>query len=376
MEGLIIVYPHSDYIANGSKKLIIKSKYFPNIVNRPLLLIQKKEAIGIIYIDQIREINLTEFHKEKNEHLITEEERKKWWPNKNKFYEYHISKKQIFAAPVPIEYSMGPQVFIKLDNIKQMQKIHIGTSGYSYKWWGEFYEHKSKSEDQLQIYSENFNSLEINGTFYKQYAKKTYEKLFDSVPKDFVFAVKVNRSITHYYQFQKFNKFWQTTKVLTPKLKCLLFQFPEHFKYTENNMERLRKLNTEIKCAFEFRDEEWFNEEVYKLFKSKKHWTIVISYHGFKWSDKSNLKLGFNPSLNDWPVTSDFVYIRMHGTTDKYEGSHKRILPKLAKFIRELYKEGVKEAFVFFNNTDSLHNSKVSDAIVDAKYLQKIIGTW
>lgn len=374
IKGFIIVKPHATYIANGSKKIIVKSKYFESALNRPLLLIQQKEAIGIIYIDDIKEISLKEFNRKRNLHLITDQERKKWWPNKKILYEYHISKKYIFAAPIPIKYPTGPQVFININNIKPLQHVYIGTSGYSYKWWKDFYHHKSKTEDQFAIYSDQFRSLEINGTFYRQYNKKTWEKLRDIAPPEFVFSVKVNRSITHYYQFQKFNKFLKGAKLLGSKLKCLLFQFPEHFKYSENNVQRLLSLPvSEYRYAFEFRNASWFNQDIYDIFL-KKRWSIVISYHGFEWSNKSNLAIGFNPSLNEWPRTSDFVYIRLHGTTGKYEGSHKRILPKLAKYIRDLYKENIKYAFVYFNNTDSLANNGISNAIVDAKYFQNIIG--
>lgn len=373
MKGIIIVEPHGTYIANGTKKIIIKSKKF-DIIDKPLLLIQKKEALGVIYIDSIKEINLTKFNKDKKLHLVTDQERKKWWKDKKVLYEYHISKRNIFVAPVPIAYKQGPQVFININNIKPLQKIYIGTSGYSYDWWKDFYQHKSKTEDKLKIYSDNFQSLEINGSFYKEYKKSVWTKLKDIVPQNFTYSVKVNQSITHYYQFQKYNKFWNSVKVLIPKLKCVLFQFPEHFKYSEKNMERLRNLDTNIRAAFEFRDKLWFNSDVYELFKRKRKWSIVVDYHGFKWSNKSNLSIGFNPQLDQWPITSDFIYFRLHGTTGKYEGSHRKILPKVAKFIRNQYNEGIKYAFVYFNNTDSLANNNVSNAIVDAKYLQKIIG--
>lgn len=367
--GFIIVHPHGTYIANGSKKIIIKSKRFLSILNRPLLLIENKKSLGIIYIKEINEINLKQFDQKRHLHLITTEERKKWWPNKKILYEYPISKKYIFVAPIPVQYKTGPQVFVKLKNIKVLQKVYIGTSGYNYNWWKDFYQNKTKSEDQFVIYSERFSSLEINGTFYRNFDKKIWQKLKDMAPSNFVYSVKVNRSITHYYQFQKFNQFWSNAKLLLPKLKCLLFQFPEHFNYSVDNIDRLRNLSTEIRCAFEFRNKSWFNQDVYNLFKQKKKWSIVISYHGFKWSDKSDLEIGFNPKLNEWPVTSDFVYIRMHGTIGKYEGSHKKVLPKLGRFIRDIYNEKIKYAFVYFNNTDFTAN-----AVCDAIKLQDLIG--
>lgn len=109
------------------------------------------------------------------------------------FYEYHISKKYIFVAPVPIVYGSDPQVFIKIMNIEPLHKLYIGTSGYSYSWWKEFYHIKSKSKDQFAIYVDYF-------LVYKSMVPS-----IDNATQKHG-KIKVNRSITHYYQFQKFDK--------------------------------------------------------------------------------------------------------------------------------------------------------------------------
>ena len=70
---------------------------------------------------------------------------------------------------------------------------------------------------------------------------------------------------------------------------------------------------------------------------------------------------------NKWTITT-------YTKEGKYAGSHKPILPKVVKFIRELYNEKVKYAFVYFNNTDSLAANGLPDAVNDGKYLQKIVG--
>lgn len=374
--GLIIVYPHGHYIADGSKTLIIKSKKFESILNKPLLLIQQKEALGIIYLGNIKEITLVEFKKEKKQHQITEEERLKWWPDKKIFYEYNIEKKYIFAAPVLIRYPQGPQIVVKPYNVKAIQKIYIGTSGYYYDWWKPYYKDIKKREkittgNLLAIYTTQFNSLEINGTFYRSFKKSVWLKLKNLVDSKFMFSAKVNRSITLYRKFNEFKRFWDDAKYLYPKLGCLLFQFPNNFKYSAENVRLLQGLNTEIRAAFEFRDKSWFREDVYNLFKQKHKWSMVISYIK-NWPDKYKNLLddGYNPKLTEWENTSDFIYIRMHGTTGRYTGSHIHLIPGLIKFIRG--HSEIKHVFIYFNNTDSGKN--MPDAIRDAKYLQKRIG--
>lgn len=114
--GLIIVEPHGSYIAKGTKKVIIKSINFKNIANKPLLLIQNKEALGIIYLDEPKKINLKEFDELYNKHKITEQERLKWWKGKKVLYMYKIIHKKIFKRPYKIDYKQGPQVMVKPEN--------------------------------------------------------------------------------------------------------------------------------------------------------------------------------------------------------------------------------------------------------------------
>ena len=80
--GLIIVYPHGSLIINGSKTLIVKSRNFYTLVNKKLLLIEDKLALGYIILTDIYEINTNYFNKLRRYHLITNKEKNKWWPYK------------------------------------------------------------------------------------------------------------------------------------------------------------------------------------------------------------------------------------------------------------------------------------------------------
>lgn len=115
--GLIIVYPHANYIIDGSKSIIIKSLYLPSIVDKQLLLIQNKKAIGLLKLRSPKEIDIKTFSKLYNKHRITEEERKKWWKNKRKLYLYKIYDLKVFKKPIIITYPQGPQVLVKPENI-------------------------------------------------------------------------------------------------------------------------------------------------------------------------------------------------------------------------------------------------------------------
>jgi uncharacterized protein YecE (DUF72 family) len=354
-KGLILVYPHGDYIVNNKKTMIVKSLNLTQIINKPLLLVQRKQALGIIYLGDIITINKKEFMDYYKYHLVNPKEKKEWWKTKTKFYLYPIIKKKIFKVPIPIEYPQGPQVLINPQNIKLVQQLYIGTSGYSYPFWNRIY--YPKSVNKFQYYSNDFKSVEINNSFYRIVDKFVWKKWNEESNKNFVFSAKVYMGFTRYHKLESLHKFWNNAKYLLPKLKCLLFQFPKTFKYNDKNVSLLKKINLPILCAFEFRDSSWFNDDVYKLFKKRK-WTIVISYtHDNKFTPK------------DYVQTSNFVYFRLHGTTNQYQGSHSKLLLNLAKFIRSL---DITKAFVYFNNTDS-NDKKIPDAIYDAKKFNSLM---
>lgn len=89
--GLILVEPHGTLIRHRTKKLIIKSKKLNSIVDKPLLLIENKIGLGIIYIDLPKEISIAQFNKLSKYHQITTAEKEKWWQKYKILYAYPIS---------------------------------------------------------------------------------------------------------------------------------------------------------------------------------------------------------------------------------------------------------------------------------------------
>jgi len=80
----------------------------------------------------------------------------------------------------------------------QKKLIHIGTSGWHYKHWlGAFYPANFAEKNYLKYYSEHFCTVEVNNSFYHLPQENTIIQWKDTVPEDFVFAVKASRFITH-----------------------------------------------------------------------------------------------------------------------------------------------------------------------------------
>jgi len=78
-------------------------------------------------------------------------------------------------------------------------KIHIGTSGWHYKHWLDdvFYPAGTKPAEMFDFYSQYFDTVEINNSFYHLPSATTFDNWRDSSPRGFLFAVKASRFITH-----------------------------------------------------------------------------------------------------------------------------------------------------------------------------------
>jgi len=86
--------------------------------------------------------------------------------------------------------------------------LRIGTSGWSYKdWAGNFYPKDAKQSDWLSVYSEKFNTVEIDSTFYGIPRKTTIENWYKAVPDDFRFAAKFPKKIIGYEPADRTNQY-------------------------------------------------------------------------------------------------------------------------------------------------------------------------
>lgn len=220
--------------------------------------------------------------------------------------------------------------------------VFVGTSGWNYGHWKTYFYAAVKRKDWLHHYSTQFNAVEVNATFYRLQDKKTFERWYDETPDNFHFTIKGNRFITHNKKLADPLKSIALERErslgLGEKLTAVVWQLPQTF---HKNTDRLRTFSTALNCwaevrhAIEFRHRSWFDNEV----------ADCLSEHRIA---------NCQSDAADWPmwsaITTDLVYVRLHGHTRTYASSyHKSTLIKRAADIHEWVRAN-RTVHIYFDN--------------------------
>ncbi|HYH00336.1 MAG TPA: DUF72 domain-containing protein [Terriglobales bacterium] len=242
-------------------------------------------------------------------------------------------------------------------------EIRIGTSGWHYQHWrGPFYAERCPANKMLDFYVQHFDTVEINNSFYKLPSAETFQFWRAATPRNFNFAVKASRFITHNKKLKDpenaLDRFLPPAEELREKLGPILFQLPPKWRI---NVERLDEFLSMLpkgrrrRYAFEFREPSWLDEKVYRVLR--RHNAAFCIYE----------LAGFRTPLN---VTADWTYVRLHGPGSKYQGSYStEQLEEWAKHIAA-WRSKMQAIYVYFDNDDSgyaAHNALELRRLVAAR---------
>lgn len=156
-------------------------------------------------------------------------------------------------------------------------KLYAGASGYSFKEWnGIFYPEKCKPGEMLPFYSERLPTVEINNTFYRMPAVAMLEEWAKCTPEGFRFAIKASRRITHMARIKPESSadsvayLYKNLAALGHKRGPVLFQLPPNLRKDAPRLAAFMELLPEgHHAAFEFRNDTWFDDDVYAILKAK-----------------------------------------------------------------------------------------------------------
>ncbi len=237
-----------------------------------------------------------------------------------------------------------------------MGRINIGCSGFSYRdWKGTFYPTSIHTSEMLAYYSNFFDVIEINYSFYSMPTAYTFYEFINRTKK-IRFAVKVNKIFTHERNYSKedVKKFIEaiTPLIDSDRFIALLFQFPQSFHYNHDNLEYIKKLSfdfSNIDKVIEVRSRSFAKYDFYSFVEEMGFSLVNI--------DAPLLKGIF---VGPWKSVGYINYVRLHGR--KYESwfsteeSYERYdylyteeeLEQIKRRIDTLDKK--YDTYIFFNN--------------------------
>jgi uncharacterized protein YecE (DUF72 family) len=238
-----------------------------------------------------------------------------------------------------------------------VKPVRIGCSGWAYPdWRGRLYPDGLPARLWLQRYSEVFDTVEVNNTFYRLASPKAVEGWVEQTPKGFLFSCKASRYLTHVKRLNEIEpgarRFYEPLEPLRKarKMAPTLWQFPENFHRDVERLELALPKLPRGRHAFEFRHQSWFAEEVYE----------VLRRH------RAALVIGDHPErpFQAHELTADWTFVRFHygrkGRRGRYserelEGWKRRIAAWRSR----------AEVFAYFNNDWEGH------AVENARWLKR-----
>lgn len=227
-----------------------------------------------------------------------------------------------------------------------MVETRIGISGWRYEpWRGVFYPKGLAQRRELEFASRQFNSIEINGTFYSLQRPDSFREWYTATPDDFVFAIKCPRYITHLKRLRNIeeplaNFYASGVLELREKIGPFLWQFPPNFKFDEELFEAFfeklprtgeaavklardhgpqvkgrayvprnaQGLPKKLRHCIEFRHASFLVPAFVRLLRRAKVGLVVAD------------TAGIHPYAED--MTADFVYVRLHGAEEIYASGY------------------------------------------------------
>ncbi len=215
----------------------------------------------------------------------------------------------------------------------------IGTSGWNYKHWREvFYPPKVPVSGWLDFYTRHFDTVEVNATFYRLPKLETFDNWYENTPKGFIWSVKASKYVTHTKRLrdcrEPLNRFYESAGRLKDKLGPILLQLPPNMTFERDVFIKFcRNLDPSFKHALEIRHPSWVDPFVFK----------ILHEH--------NIAFCLSDTAGKYPYheekTSDFIYIRLHGSRKLYESEYSE--HELQEWGRKIRKWNMP-TYVYFDN--------------------------
>jgi uncharacterized protein YecE (DUF72 family) len=223
-----------------------------------------------------------------------------------------------------------------------MKPVRVGCSGWQYdSWRGKLYPERCPKRRWLEVYAENFDTVEVNSTFYRLARRPAVEGWVKQTPPEFLFAVKASRYLTHVRRLREIDdgirRFYEPIEPLIEagRLGPVLWQLPENFHRDDARLAGLLELLPPGRHTIEFRHESWFVPEVMALLRA----------HDVA------LTIGDHPSrpFQSYEATADWMFIRFHYGARGRRGNYSAT--EIAEWAERIDRwRRRRSIYVYFNN--------------------------
>lgn len=253
------------------------------------------------------------------------------------------------------------EVLLNNLNVKNPFNVHVGCAKWNKQDLKNFYPKGTK--DELAYYSTQFNSIELNATFYRIFPTGTYQKWREKTTDNFTFFPKIIQNVSHKRRlndeaYPVLESYLETTSNLEGKLGTIFLQMHNNFspKDWDRVVRFIENWPKEFRLAIEFRHTDWFNEEnvaqeLYHLLEGNNVANILVDTAGRR--DIMHMRL-----------TNDEAFIRYVGS------NHSSDYTRLDDWVERLkvWKEkGLKRINFFVHQ-----NMELESPLLSAYFIKKL----
>ncbi len=250
-------------------------------------------------------------------------------------------------------------------NNEGLLEIYVGCAKWGRQDLKGFYPRGTK--DELVYYAEQFNSIELNATFYRIFPKEQSFKWAAKTPGDFKFFPKVPQSISHFQRLldceRLVDEYVDSIAGFEDKLGVPFLQLIDNF--SSKNWDQLKGFVENwpkgIPLALELRHTDWYNDEsiseqLYQLLEENNILNIIVDTAGRR--DLLHMRL-----------TTPEAFVRYVGA------NHPSDYTRLEDWVERISiweKQGLKKLYFFVHQNEEEESPKLSKHFISL--LNKKLG--
>jgi len=255
----------------------------------------------------------------------------------------------------------GTAEILKLNDKSKPLKVYVGCAKWNKADLKNFYPRGTK--DELTYYSRQFNSIELNATFYNLPKREQVITWREKTPDEFRFFPKVTQSISHIRRLNEVQplveEYCDSISNFEAKLGMVFLQLHDNFGY--KNYDRLvsfiGNFPKAIPLAVEMRNTEWFNNaavssEVYQLFEKHQITNILVDTAGRR--DLLHMRL-----------TTPFAFIRYVGAN--HPQSDRDRLDDWLNRLKIWVDQGLRDVYFFVHQ-----NIEMESPFLSAYFIERL----